>query len=540
MSMQMSEMMHRAPLLMGGIVLASLLSEDGATFGAAALAVSGMLDIRLAFLSAFGGLWIGDLGVYFAARFASSAAQRQGMLARWLANKRPASAHIKERQGWALGASRFFPGTRLPAYIKAGVQRMAVGRFAAVTAISAALWVSLIFTFFRLAPLQATMAQGQFAILGAIMLVMVALFYLWKAWAAAHKTQIEIFFERMRRWEFWPAWIFYTPVALFCVWFSLRYRGFALPTISNLNQKNGGIIGESKIEILRELAQTSPELTAETHLVGGGSLEERLGRVYDLRQRMGIGFPFVLKPDTAQRGAGFAKIRSEEQLVEYLRRVSAPLVLQKYVAGPREAGIFYYRFPGETPGRVLGITRKRFPSVTGDGRATVRELIKNDARARLLSQTYFARLGAVTDQVLGVGEELRLVEAGNHCQGCIFQDGQDLYTEELRREFDKICGKLPGFYIGRFDIRYSSDNELRKGKGFTIIELNGAASEATNIYDAKNSIFRAYATLYRQWQLVYAIGAANRAVGVRPVSAWDVWRDWKAFAAQACEFPVAD
>ena len=144
--------LHGAPILMLGIVLASLLSEDGATFSAAALAVSGMLDIRLAFLSAFAGLWIGDWGVYFAARFASSAVRKEGRLARWLAKHRPAPIGATERQGWVLGISRFFPGTRLPAYIKAGAQRMAVGKFAAITAISAAAWVLLIFGFFRLAP----------------------------------------------------------------------------------------------------------------------------------------------------------------------------------------------------------------------------------------------------------------------------------------------------------------------------------------------------------------------------------------------------
>jgi hypothetical protein len=36
------------------------------------------------------------------------------------------------------------------------------------------------------------------------------------------------------------------------------------------------------------------------------------------------------------------------------------------------------------------------------------------------------------------------------------------------------------------------------------------------------------------------IGAENRSTGIAPVSAWRVWRDWKSFAAQASEFPVAD
>lgn len=533
-------MTYQAPVLMFGIVLASLLTEDGATFGAAALAVSGMLDIRLAFLSAFAGLWVGDLGVYFAARFGSSAVPGEGRLARWLAKHQPDRFEGNARHRWALGISRFLPGTRLPAYITAGVQRMAIGSFASITAVSAALWISLIFAFFRLAPARALMARQQFVTLGTVTLGLVILFYLSKAWISACKKQIKISFERLRRWEFWPGWVFYTPVVLFCAWLSVRYRGITLPTIANLNQKNGGIVGESKIEILRELARISSEITAEAHLINGGSFEERSQYVREVLQKSGIDSPFVLKPDTAQRGAGFAKIQSQEQMGEYLRRVSAPLVLQRYVAGPHEAGVFYYRFPAETKGQILGITRKRFPFVIGDGGSTVRELIERDSRARMLAKTYLLRLGAAGDRVLQLGEKLRLVEAGNHCQGCIFEDGQDLYSEALRLAFDEICQNLPGFYIGRFDVRYTSDEDLRAGKGFSIIELNGAASEATNIYDAKNSLLRAYATLYRQWQLVYAIGAANRAAGARTVSAWSVWRDWRNFTSQACEFPVAD
>src|SRR5207248_677385 len=55
----------------------------------------------------------------------------------------------------------------------------------------------------------------------------------------------------------------------------------------------------------------------------------------------------------------------------------------------------------------------------------------------------------------------------------------------------RTARSFPGFYIGRYDIRYRSDEELRAGKGFQIIELNGAASEATNIYDASNSLWSA-------------------------------------------------
>jgi hypothetical protein len=51
-----------------------------------------------------------------------------------------------------------------------------------------------------------------------------------------------------------------------------------------------------------------------------------------------------------------------------------------------------------------------------------------------------------------------------------------------------------------------------------IVELNGATSEATSIYDPRNSLFSAYRTLFRQWSLVFAIGARNGANGHAPSS----------------------
>ena len=115
-----------------------------------------------------------------------------------------------------------------------------------------------------------------------------------------------------------------------------------------------------------------------------------------------------------------------------------------------------------------------------------------------------------------------------------------MLTEELRARFDAISQRVPGFYIGRYDVRYTSDDELRGGSGFKIIELNGAASEATNIYDESNSIWSAYKTLYRQWELVYCIGAANRRRGHRPATPLAVLRDWLEFSRQALQYPIAD
>jgi hypothetical protein len=512
--------------LVMAIVLGAFASEDGATITAATFAASGLLDFRVAFLSAFVGLWAGDLGVYALTRGINPRIMQHRWFAGWFRKEKTRNGNPKGNDGQlTLALSRFLPGTLA---------------FARVTAVSAIAWVLLVFATIQVVPSRSSSAKQQLAILSLFGLGLFVLLSAWRRWGHGIRSSLSVSFERIVRWEFWPAWLFYSPVAAICFWWGLRYRGFSLPTIANLNQKNGGVVGESKIGILQTLMETSPEFTSDGYLVPEGSVENRIESIGEICLRHQIRFPFVLKPDTAQRGAGFRKVSSFDEAEKYLDQVSTPLVLQRYVEGPEEAGIFYYRFPNEQKGHIFGITRKQFPVLMGDGVRSIRELIEADSRARLIAQTYLQRFELASDRILRQSECLRLVEAGNHCQGCIFKDGADLNSEKLRAAFDEISQKFPGFYIGRYDVRYTSDDKLRDGKGFQIIELNGAASEATDIYDAGNSLWSAYATLYQQWKLVYRIGATNRDRGHRPASALTVLRDWMEFSRRAMEYPLAD
>lgn len=115
-----------------------------------------------------------------------------------------------------------------------------------------------------------------------------------------------------------------------------------------------------------------------------------------------------------------------------------------------------------------------------------------------------------------------------------------LCTPDLEARIDEISQKITGFCIGRYDLRYASDGDLQAGKNFQIIELNGAASEATSIYDARNSLFAAYRTLFRQWDLVFAIGAANRRRGCVPTKLSLVWQKWREYGRVAATYPAAD
>ena len=342
------------------------------------------------------------------------------------------------------------------------------------------------------------------------------------------------------RWEFWPAWLFYIPVGVYYALLAIRYRSLSVPTSANPGIATGGFVGESKLEILAQLRRSSPRFTADAFLVEGQTTSERLLDLHRLCRQHQITLPFILKPDVGQRGNGVRLVRVMRDALEYLQAVDASVIVQRYVAGPREAGVFYYRFPDESRGHIFSITEKIFPTITGDGIHTVEELIRADDRAALIAATYLRRFASRRDEILAPGESLKLVETGNHAQGCIFRDGMHLHTEALGRLIDEISQKLTGFFIGRYDIRYENDEDFKQGRNFQIVELNGATSEATSIYDARNSLVSAYCTLFQQWRLVFAIGAANRANGHAASSIASLWQNWRQYSAAALLYPLAD
>ncbi len=514
--------------------------EDGATLLAATLGAAGRLDIRLGFISAFLGIWIGDMGLYalgssFGRRATSSSWLRRFVSADALGK---AESWFQKRGPLSIVMSRFIPGSRLPLYVAAGMLKLPAKLFSMITGICSAIWVAAIFTIWHFAPKVSFLAGRKTPwVLVAFMLLGPAL--LSKASARASQ-RVRLLWRKYQRWEFWPAWLFYPPVAAMCAWLAVKYRGFSLPTVANPAFRNGGIVGESKIESLQALMSAAPDAVADGYLIAAGRLAERRHLLESLCREHAISYPFVLKPNVGQRGAGFKLVRSAAEAEHYLAQVPSDVVLQRYVGDQKEIGIFYYRFPGQQRGEIFAITEKVFPVIVGDGIRTFEELVNADARASLISKTYTNRFPKLCGLVLPAGERVRLVEAGNHCQGCIFRDGGHLMSDALRDRIDQISRRLPGFFIGRYDIRYSSDADLQRGENFQIIELNGAASEATNIYDERNSLLTAYRTLYRQWELVYAIGRANRDLGHRPSSILDFLRDWNLYRTISAAYPAAD
>lgn len=530
-----------------GLILLTFTSEDATTIGGGLLAAVGLLRWNVAFAGCFLGIWIGDAGLYGLARFVGRPVLHWRWFARWFdpgAVKR-SEIWFHKKGAVLLFTSRLVPGLRLPTYLAAGFLRLPFLKFLTYTGLACLLWTIGIFAVAwwvgpRILAWLPGFRGGLFALALAILLLLLLWRLTLKALRGNFKNSCLALLGRCRRWEFWPAWLFYPPVASCCLWLALRHRSLTLPTVSNPGIETGGLIGESKSGSLKCLQLTHPQFTAEGYLVEGAGGEARAAALEALRARYDIPYPLILKPDVGQRGSGVRLIASPEAARSYLESCSFPVMCQRYAPGPCEAGIFYYRFPAEARGRILAITEKIFPFLTGDGEHTLSELIWLDARARYQAATFLARFESLQDTVLPKGAVHCLVRAGNHAQGCIFRDGMHLWSEALERRIDEIAQAVPEFYIGRFDIRYADLADLREGRNFLIVELNGAASEVTSIYDARNSLLRAYRVLFHQWRLVFAIGAANRKRGYEPMRLLPLLGKWRQYLADAATHPLAD
>lgn len=131
-----------------------------------------------------------------------------------------------------------------------------------------------------------------------------------------------------------------------------------------------------------------------------------------------------------------------------------------------------------------------------------------------MAQFYCDNQGERLYDVPSAGKRIQLVEIGAHSKGTIFLDGTRYKTDAMEAAIDRVCQSFDGFYFGRFDLRVPSLEALQQGRDFKIIELNGVTSEATSIYDPKNSVFAAYRVLCAQWRIAFEIGRQNRARGV--------------------------
>lgn len=343
--------------------------------------------------------------------------------------------------------------------------------------------------------------------------------------------------------EFWPGWLFYAPVVAHCIALGVRYGSPALLTAANPGITAGGLCGESKTSILDQIAvdEERAALARYTILDVAGT-EADLPAGEAAMRAAGLSWPIVAKPDIGCNGTGVRLARGPDDLRRYLSGFPAGerVVLQEFIPHENEAGLFYVRHPDEPHGRITSLTLKETPFVVGDGRTTLRDLVLADPRAGRLAHLYLPRLAGRLGEVPVQGVRVPLIFVGNHCKGAIFRDGAGHTTPALTARVERFARSIPDFYFGRIDVRFASLAALGRGEGFRVIEVNGAGSEATHVWDPRTTLGQAWRSQFFHYGLAYRIGAANRARGARPTRVLELLRLWRTQRRLMAAYPMND
>lgn len=264
---------------------------------------------------------------------------------------------------------------------------------------------------------------------------------------------------------------------------------------------------ESKKEIYDLIPQKHYPIT--DLIKEGTSFDEVLAKVDTAK----IQYPLIAKPDIGLRGSAVKKINTSEELKAYHEKADFDYLVQDLIPFDNEIGVFYVRYPNRKTGTITGIVAKEFLIISGDGTATMEQLIRQNPRYELQLETLRKEYGDQFQEVVAKGENRNLVPYGNHARGAKFIDGSHWITPKMTETINRMCLEIPGFYFGRLDIMYNTLEELENGQNFAIVELNGAGSEPTHIYDPKHSLFFAWKELLRHIRYMYEISIENNKKG---------------------------
>ena len=539
---------------LAALFLGTLIHEDVAILSGAYLTAHDGFPAALVMATLVMGVVAGDFAIYGMGALArrTSGGRRLGWLRRRLDGDAfaRAEAWLRGNLFVAVASCRVLPFALFPTYGACGWLRIPFRRFSVPVIVSAALYVPLLFTLFRIfgeslsreldlwgwvfaAAVVALvlLARRRFATPGAMNRLAAAATGPVPAQAALlaathpgmpplRAAQIRVpLSERINE----P--LFYVPLVAQWLWLGARHRSLTLPTVANPLIEGGGLLGESKFAYFRQAGAGAREWLARTALLeapgacGVAAAEAAM-------RRAGIGYPAVAKPDIGWRGYGCRLVEDRAALAAYLDSFprGADLLLQAFVPHHGEAGVFYVRRPGATRGEITSLTFRYYPCVVGDGHSTLAALIRAHPRlarkAPLLMDAHRARLA----EIPAAGETVRLALVGSNRVGGLYVDASRRITPALTARFDAIAAALPEFHFGRFDVRFADAGRFSAGEDFAVIEINGAGAEAIEVWDPEWRLGDVYRRLFRQQSLMFAIAAANRARGFAPMRARDLVR----------------
>lgn len=516
------------------IAAATLISEDLACIAAGLLAARSIISPLEAIVASGLGIYIGDILLYLTGYLIGLKALYHPPLKWFVSEHRVQQCRtLFERRGLGLiFMSRFLPGTRTATFLAAGLVRVDLVKLLVVFGLAVVIWTPILVLSAVLIGRQVITyidiysgwALWVFFFLLALIFTITRLIVPLLTWRGRRLLLSR--WRRFSNWEFWPFYVTNVVTFVYVLYTGLvKYRRATLFTLTNPAIKpDSGFIGERKSAIFKGLRQ---EYVGRWRLVGAANtMQDRLDLLHSFMADHSLDYPIVLKPDAGQRGQGVKICPDLETARQWLEQAERDYLIMEYLPG-EEFGVFYYRLPDQPRGRIFSINRKKLLDVVGDGKSTLEELILRDERAVCMAPMFFENLEADLLDIIPEGQTRQLGQVGTHSRGSLFLDGADLISPELLERVERIVENYSGFYFGRFDLKAPSEEDLREGKNLKVIELNGLTSEATHIYDPKNSIFYAWKTLIDQWSIAFDIAEANLKKGLQPMPLAEFISHWR-------------
>ena len=306
---------------------------------------------------------------------------------------------------------------------------------------------------------------------------------------------------KIKRYEFWSPKIFNLPF-YFYLGFKCLINGVSLKGLLKANSYiKCGDLRASKFEIQNLLGEKYfPKTVLLKKNLSNKVLIEKIENFVKENS-----FPIIAKPDTAECGKGTKLIRNKKDITILVNAIEADYIIQEYIDLPLEYGVFYIRYKGES--KIVGINGKYFPSLVGDGKSTIWELVKDRENFSNHWHTFLRDFDL--NKIPKKDEKIRLSHIGSHTLGCVFTDEIHLITPKLKKSFLNIMDSFDDLNYGRVDLRAKSEEDFKNGK-FKFIEVNGITSLPTQMFDSSYSIFKAYKTFFEFGDYLVKIAKENK------------------------------
>lgn len=321
------------------------------------------------------------------------------------------------------------------------------------------------------------------------------------------------FFIKLRSWEYWPVYVANIPTILIWLYFAIKVRKLFFFSTVNPVIETGGVLGESKQNILERI----PTKYLPTTLFVRPK-EQSFLPLLERIKAADLSFPLIAKPDIGERGFLVEKLESATDLAAYLQKVPVAFLLQEFIDLPLEISVMYHRYPDDDRGFVTSLCVKEMLTVRGDGVSTVAQLMAEYPRARLQLDRFRQTEPALLSQVPPAGEAVLLEPIGNHCRGTTFLNGNHHIDQQLTEVLHTIGREMDGIYYGRFDLKCASIERLKEGKDIKILEFNGVAGEPAHIFDPAYPVWQSYRDIFRHWAIIYRISLEQIERGIKAMT----------------------